>query len=181
MEILKEIFGSILDLVEGEGTPEEYKIEKCALGFYNELEGYRYLKPKGFETTVWNLKKTRPLKVIDVVGNTVLVVLASTKSGFGCPNETLIGIDDKSSQLNFLSCKGNNECNWILSKRKSYLFKRPHKGYCYVWSMPKLVFEKYATICGRCENSPFSPPVERAITHEVRRFKNFLNRMRRKK
>ena len=181
MEILKEIFGTILGLVKGEETPEEYKIEKCTLGFYNELEGYKYLKPRGFETTTWNLKKTRPLKVVDVVGNTVLVVLTSTKSGFGCPNEALIGIDEESSRLDFSGCKGNDRCQWILNKRESYLFKRPHKGYCYVWSMSKPVFEKYATLCGKCNNSPFSPPVERAITHEVQRFKNFLDRMRRKR
>jgi hypothetical protein len=166
---------------------ESSKIEPCSYGFYKEREIGKLLGPKEknpYGSLKWNFKKLRPLKIVEVSSEEVIFILATSKSVnlFSCPQEHKYRLDEKSSKVDFFRCQTNIlNCKWIHSK-ESFIFKRPHRGFYLIWTLPKKVFQEFATICGKCESEVFPDEgLKKWIKDEVNRYKKMVSRRYRKK
>jgi len=159
MEILREVFKKTF-------TEE---VKPCTLGFYEEKKAFPFLEPKSER---WSLKPKRPLKVVDASEEEVLFTLFSTRGDFKCPDKPFKGIGKESSKVDLSRCALLEErCGWIKKEVEVYVFKKPHRSFCYVWALPTKVFKQYVILCGPCGDSPFSQELERAVREEVEKYK----------
>ena len=164
---------------------ENLKPKPCNYGFYKEKFAYKFLKPKekrGYINTTWNFKSARPLKIVEVLPNEVIFILTSSKTGelFGCFQDYKYGFNYQVPKVDFSKCKAIlSDCKWI-RPQKSTVFRKPHKGFCLIWSLSKKVFEEFATVCGRCEKSViYDEDLQSWIRDEIKRYKRFIERKRR--
>jgi hypothetical protein len=176
-ELLNQIYKDI----------ESPKIEPCSYGFYKEKEIGKFLGPKEknpYGSVKWNFKTARPLKIVEVSSEEVIFVLTTSKAIdlFSCPQEHKYHLNKETPKVNFFQCETKVlNCKWIHSK-ESFIFKRPHKGFCLIWTLPKKVFQEFATVCGKCKSEVFPDEgLKKWIKDEVNRYKQMIERRYRKK
>ena len=171
-DLLDEIFDEI----------ENLKPKPCNFGFYKEKQAHKFLEPKerGINGNYkWKFKSARPLKIVEVLPNEVIFILTSSKTGelFGCSQDYKYGFDYRVPKVDFSKCETIlGDCRWI-KLQKSTVFRKPHKGFCLIWSLSKRVFEEFATICGKCKKEAISDEdLRNWIKDEVNRYRRFVEK-----
>ena len=145
------------------------KFKEYSFGWIKEKEAYTFVQPSHHRK--WCLRDFRPFLVYKTYGSYVYFCLFSTsKLEFRCEKDFRYGIENNTPVMFFENCfiKNSKACRSL--KGGSRLFKRMLDfGKCKILlRMNQRQFQKYATICGFCEQSKVPERIRSILQEEFK-------------